>query len=147
MSLQDWLKNGWLTEHESSAREIGDLMSAVERDLADGRTRGLSADWRFNIAYNAALQAATAALAASGFRAGRDQHHFRVLQSLALTIGVESRLIQLLDNYRKKRNIGTYERAGIISDHEADQMLQLAEDIRKRVTTWLQGNHPELWGK
>ncbi len=29
-------------------------------------------DWRFAIAYNAALQAATAALAASGYRASRE---------------------------------------------------------------------------
>jgi len=42
-----------------------DLLGVVERDLADGATEGLSADGRMNIAYNAALQAATAALAAT----------------------------------------------------------------------------------
>jgi len=40
----------------------------VERDLADSAAEGLSADWRMSIAYNAALQAATAALAAPGYR-------------------------------------------------------------------------------
>jgi len=69
MSLSDWLANGWLTRHESSQQEIADLLGVVQRDLADSQTPGLSADWRLNIAYNAALQAATAALTAEGYRA------------------------------------------------------------------------------
>jgi ABC-type proline/glycine betaine transport system substrate-binding protein len=70
MSLQDWLKNGWLTEHRTSLKEIKDLLAVAERDLNDCRTArkaGLSPDWQLNIAYNAALQVATAALAAAGF--------------------------------------------------------------------------------
>jgi len=65
VSLQDWLKNAWVTAHKSSAHEIKGLLALVERDLLDCRTSELSADWRFNIAYNAALEAATAALAAA----------------------------------------------------------------------------------
>lgn len=65
MSLSDWVKNGWITEQKSSRDEIRDLLVVVERDLHDCRTAGLSSDWRFNIAYNAALQAATAALGSS----------------------------------------------------------------------------------
>ena len=43
-----------------------DLLGVAERDLADCGVPGLSADWRLNISYNAALQLATAALAAAG---------------------------------------------------------------------------------
>ena len=56
-----------------------------------------------SIAYNAALQAATAALAAAGYCASRDSHHFRVIESLALTIGVDANLVATFDAYRKKR--------------------------------------------
>lgn len=66
MSLRDWLENEWLTERRAGAGEIRDLLKAVERDLADAKIPALSADWRLNIAYNAALQASTAALAAAG---------------------------------------------------------------------------------
>ncbi len=69
MSLVDWERNGWLTAHRTSQNEIRDLLEVVERDLTDSAAENLSADWRMNIAYNAALQAATAALAAAGFRA------------------------------------------------------------------------------
>ncbi|HEY3125274.1 MAG TPA: hypothetical protein VGK70_14585 [Thermoanaerobaculia bacterium] len=73
MTLSDWARNGWLLSHRTSPREIGDLLGIVDRDLADSQASGLSADWRLNIAYNAALQAATAALPASGYRASPSQ--------------------------------------------------------------------------
>ncbi len=90
MSLQLWLKNGWVLEHPPSAGEIKGLFTAIKRDLADCRANEISADWRFNIAYNAALQAASAALAASGYRASREQHHYRIIQSMALTIKADA---------------------------------------------------------
>jgi len=77
MSLPDWERNGWLQRHQTSSNEIRGLLAVVERDLTDSATEGLSSDWRMNIAYNAALQAATVALAAAGYRASRDQHHYR----------------------------------------------------------------------
>jgi len=66
MSLREWLKNGWLVEHKPSREEIADLRVVADRDLHDCQAAGLSADWRMNIAYNAALQLAAAALSASG---------------------------------------------------------------------------------
>jgi len=144
MSLRDWLENDWLTEHRTSAGEIRDLLKAVERDLADSRISALSPDWRLSIAYNAALQAATAALAAAGYRASRESHHYRVVQSLAHTIEAEESLIARFDRFRVKRNIGTYERSGMISDHEADEMVELAIEIHERVKGWLQKEHPDL---
>ncbi len=145
MSLRNWLSNGWLIEHRTSAEEIADLLEVSRRDINDCQVAGLSADWRLNIAYNAALQAATAALAASGYRASRDSHHYRVIQSLAYTVGVEAEAIKEFDSFRKKRNIGGYERAGLISEQEAKEMLSLAEDILDMVKEWLGENHPELY--
>lgn len=144
VSLRDWLRNGWLVEHQTSKEEIVTLLELVGRDLADSQTPGLSSDWRLNIAYNAALQAATAALAAVGYRASRDAHHYRVIQSLAYTIGADPGLITRLDQFRKKRNIGGYERAGMVSDHEAKEMLALARKLLDEVRKWLRGTYPEL---
>lgn len=144
MSLHDWLENGWLLEHRTSAQEISDLLKAVERDLADARTPALSADWKLNIAYNAALQAATAALAAAGYRASREQHYYRIIHSLAHTVGLEESLIARFDRFRVKRNLGTYERPGTISDHEASEMIELAEELRDRAKAWLKKNHRDL---
>jgi len=35
----------------------------------------------------------------------------------------------------------------MISDHEADEMLSLAKNIRNKVQDWLIRNHPELLGE
>jgi hypothetical protein len=144
MTLDDWQKYGWLTPHRTSAREIADLLAVIERDLADSAADQISADWRLNIAYNAALQAATAALAASGYRASRDQHHYRIIQSLRETIAAEERLVMALDAFRKKRNLGGYERAGVASDADAAEMRKLAIAVRDHVVAWLEASHPEL---
>ena len=144
MSLSDWQKQGPLTTHQTSPREIADLLAVADRDLAASRTPGLDADWRLNIAYNAALQCATAALAAGGYRAGREAHHYWVIQSLALTVGAEASLVERFDLFRRKRNIGAYERAGMASNQEAEAMHSLALQVRSMVVAWLQREHPDL---
>ena len=75
----------------SSKQEIANLLGIVMRDLKDSQAKDVSDDWRFAIAYNAALQAATAALAAAGYRASRDSHHYRVIQSLEVTVGKDAK--------------------------------------------------------
>ncbi len=144
MSLQDWLKNRWLIKHQTSRQEIADLLGMADRDLAQCRTANLSPDWQLNIAYNAALQASTAALAAAGYRAAREAHHYRVIQSLAHTIKADESLIAQLDKFRKKRNIGSYERSGAVSEQEVKEMVTLAKCLRDKVEDWLKKNHPEL---
>jgi len=55
VSLEDWRANGWLIELETSRQEIADLLEAADHDLASAAAQGLGADWKHNIAYNAAL--------------------------------------------------------------------------------------------
>ena len=144
MTLSEWQKNSWLTEHKSSREEITNLLVVADRDLHDCRAKGLSPDWKLNIAYNAALQIAAAALAACGYRAARDLHHYRVIQSLAHTIGAEKEVIIQFDRFRKKRNIGGYEQAGLVSSQEAAEMVELSIDLKNKVYWWLRTNYPEL---
>ena len=144
MSLRDWQTNSWLVEHKSGPEEIAALLAIVERDLANARLAGLAEDWKLNIAYNAALQAATAALAAAGFRAAREQHHYRTIQSLALTIGWPAAKVNQLDRFRKKRNIGGYETAGVVSEQEAREIHELAVGLREDVLAWLRKLHSKL---
>lgn len=144
MSLHDWQVNSWLTEHKTSPEEIASLLAIVERDLANAAIAGLSTDWKLNIAYNAALQAATAALAAAGYRAAREQHHYRTIQSLAHTLEWRAERVNQFDRFRKKRNIGGYETAGLVSDREAREMLELAAKLHDEVRIWLRASHPDL---
>src|SRR5438046_6125408 len=88
MSLEDWQKFGWCKAHKTNRNEIAELLAVADRDLGASKTPGLHNDWGFNIAYNAALQIATAALAASGYQAERANHHYRVIDSLSLTLEI-----------------------------------------------------------
>jgi len=144
MTLSDWLERGWLVTHRPDRWEIKHLLGIADRDIADSQVEGISSDTTLGLAYNAALQLAVAALAATGYRAGRQAHHYRAIQSLAFTVGASADLIDQLDSFRKKRNISDYERAGAVSEHEAREMLALAKTLRETVTAWLKNCHPEL---
>lgn len=144
MSLSNWLEKGWLVKHKPDRREIRELLGIADRAISDAGVKGISPDAQLSIAHNAALQLATAALAASGYRASREAHHYRVIQSLAYTVGASTDLVDQLDSFRKKRNISDYERAGAVSEREAREMLALAKTLRETVTTWLKKNHPGL---
>ena len=63
---------------------------------------------------------------------------------MELTIGESAAVVQHLDAFRKKRNVGSYDRAGMTSDQDAEEMLKLAKDIRRKVEIWLRENRPDL---
>ncbi|MBM4031499.1 MAG: HEPN domain-containing protein [Planctomycetes bacterium] len=145
MSLQDWANFGWLKAHQTSPQEITDMLAGADSDLRDCQTVGLSPGWRLNIAYNAALRAAAAALAAAGFRPARgESHHARVIQSLEHTIQSPREIIDRFDAFRRKRNITDYERIGTVSQQEAAEMLELARKLRLEVEAWLRAFYPHL---
>jgi hypothetical protein len=145
MSLQSWLRNSWLVQHTTSPEEIRNLLAISDRDLAACQVRQLPSDWRFAIAHNAALQAATAVLATAGYRAARDNHHYRVIQSLEFTTAPNRKFMDTLDGFRKKRNMSNYDVAGSVSDREADEMFKLAASLRADAEKWIQATRPQLF--
>ena len=141
MSLKEWAERGWIEVHETSADEVANLLRIAQRDIAQSETVGLNADWQLNIAYNAALQCATVALAASGFR---PRDHYYAIESLRHTMGLPPGFITRLDGFRKRRNLNAYDREGMTSDKEANEMQDLARELLARVRKWLKEKHPEL---
>jgi hypothetical protein len=117
----------------------------VNRDLGDARNRHISYDWRFGIAYNAALKLCTILLYAEGYRSERTLQHYRTIQALPLILG-ESRKndAQYLDVCRSKRNIAEYDQIGAVSDQGADELIEFCGELKEDVLTWLKENHPEL---
>jgi hypothetical protein len=144
MSLRDWLDNRWIVAHSPTAQEIADLFAVVDRDLTDAATPRLSDDWRLAITYNAALQLATIALAAQGYRAGRERHHERAILSLRETLGTKRATVDLLDVIRRKRNQANYEVAGSTSAREASELYDVVNELRSDVVEWLRKNHSGL---
>ena len=142
--MQSWLESGQIRAHKTSKQEIAELLKAVDRDLADSQLQGLSADRRFATGYSAALLLATLALAASGYRAQQEGHHYWSIQSLAFTLKLDPKTIDQLNAFRRKRNIADYERVGTVSELEIKSMVTLAKELRAMVIEWLKRNHPHL---
>ncbi len=146
MSLKQWEQYHWLVRHESSTEEIRALLAIADRDIAASQVEGLPLDWRLNIAHNALLQTATALLAAAGYRAERDAHHYRVMQSLQYTIRLDEQTIDAINRLHRKRNVASYTTVGAVSEVEADRMLSIAVEVRRRASEWFRENAADMEG-
>jgi len=144
MSLEDWLNDKLIVKYRPSADEIARLLHICDRDLEKVKIIELGPDWRLSIAHNAAVQVAKAALEAIGYRIRKEGQHYIALQSLAFTIKTDPDAIKQLDKFREKRNISGYERAGLVTEQEAEEMIALAKQLRHDVEQWLRVHHPQL---
>lgn len=145
MSLQKFADKGWLRAHKSSKQEITDMLDIVKRDINDA-TGNISSDWRFGIAYNAALKLCTILIYAEGYRTTTGgSHHMRTIAMLPEILGADHKKDKnYLDTCRRKRNIAEYDMAGSASDSDADELIEFANELKAEVLEWLKLNHPEL---
>ena len=145
MTLQQWEANGWLKPHKTSRKEIDNLLAIARRDMTDARAKGISDDWRFGIAYNAALKLCTVLLCAEGFRPPQSLTHYRTLQALPLILGTGRQAdADYLEACRRKRNTVEYDYVGGATGADADELIAFAESLEKEVLTWLHAKHPKL---
>jgi len=144
VSLKQWEDNGWLKSHRTSRKEISSLLSIVERDLNDAQG-DISSDWRFGIAYNAALKLCRILLSAEGYRPAHELQHYRTLAALPEILGQTRKAdAEYLNDCRKKRNIVEYDDVGGASGSDADELIGFVKGFRDEVIAWLKKNHPEL---
>jgi hypothetical protein len=145
VTLKQWADNGWLRPHAGSKQEVADLLSIVDRDLDDASKTAISADWRFGIAYNAALKLCTILLHASGWRPEKNLQHYRTIQALPFVLGpVRKPDADYLEACRKKRNMVEYDVAGAATAADAEELLDFARTLRADVLAWLASGHPHL---
>ena len=129
---------------ETSPDEINNLLMIVGRDLKDA-SEGISADWRFGIAYNAALKLCAVLLYAEGYKAERTLQHYRTIQALPLILGQEkANDANYLDACRSKRNIVEYDYVGGATDDDADELIEYGKELRDDVMACLKKAHPSL---
>jgi len=107
--------------------------------------KGISADWRFGIVYNAALKLCTILIYAEGYKPERSLQHYRTIQSLSLILGSEKKDdVNYLDTCRAKRNILEYDYVGGATDDDADELIEFVKDLRIEVVAWLKKHYPKL---
>ena len=87
MTLENLL--GRLLERiEPDDANVGRLLEAAKRSLADAQLADMSSEGRFDMAYKCIMQAANAALQANGFRTltSTPGHHQTMIQSADSTV-------------------------------------------------------------
>lgn len=101
MPLEQCLKNGWLKAHQPTRQEIAGLLAIVERDLSDARVASISDDWKFGIAYNAALK-----LCAVLLQAEKNLNHYRTIHAMGEVFPERKADVHYLDACRAHPQCG-----------------------------------------
>ena len=144
MSLKKWAEYGWLRSHTTSTKEIADLFDIVNRDLEDA-VGNISTDWRFGIAYNAALKLCTILLYAEGYRPEKTLQHYRTVQSLPIILGKRyEKDAKYLDTCRSKRNVVEYDYVGGVTEDDVEELIAFVNELHGEVMNWLREKHPKL---
>lgn len=114
------------------------LLSAAKRNLADAEVEVVSDENRFDAGYKAIMQLANAALQANGFRTltSRPGHHMTMIQTLGLTIGLDTRTIIVLDALRKQRHVADYS-GDFVPLSAVVECLSEAKELECKVLLWL----------
>jgi hypothetical protein len=122
------------------------MPALVARDLADAEAPGLSADRRFAIAYNAALQTANMAIACAGYRVtAKTGHHKVAVDAITLALGAAvSPYADYFETCRRKRNVIDYTRSHVATDTEADEIVRKAREFYDLVEAWIESTFPAL---
>jgi len=145
MTLKQWHANGWLKPHTTSQQEVGNLLAVVDRDLTDAQEGEISNDWRFAIAYNAALKLCTILLYSEGYRPSQNLAHYRTLQALPIILGTQRKAdADYLDACRVKRNTVEYDFVGAATEADVLELTNFARVLQRDVLAWLRKWHPDL---
>lgn len=145
MSLENLVRINKLNPHVSNAAEVGRLLAAARRNVADSAVAGISDETRFDTAYKAIMQCAVVGLYANGYRPSTTTpgHHPTVIQCLELTMGVSPEVWRVLDALRKKRNLNDYG-GDLIEPASLTECTVQAKALLKLTTSWLRSNRPDL---
>lgn len=146
MSLEQWLRNAWLQPAEPTVAGIQQLLRVVQREISDAQAKGLSVDGRFQHAYNAALQLCMIALLASGCRVTKGQsQHKRAIECLPWTLGKKwSDTADYIERCSRMRSQAMYDCIDVVSEEDADDLLDTAKQLKTDVVNWLKANHQAL---
>lgn len=135
MNFEELENSGMIKKVGFKEEAVKELIELAERDLKLARKMlKQDLDWAFNIAYNSILQSSRALMFFHGFRpVGRDQH-LTVEKFVSIALGEEFKeKVNAFDRIRRKRHTATYDRAGIISNYEANYCILMAQEFMEEI--------------
>lgn len=129
----------------TSKKEIDDLRTMAGVHLKDAQVNTVSAQGRYEFAYNAARLMATGVVRASGYRVvAKSGHHYFTFQALQASDPAFKPMAVYFDRARDKRNDFSYDSPGIISDTDAEDLLSAVLQFVADAELWISSRHPSL---
>ena len=125
VNWKHWLDKGDIQKVHVTRKSLADLANLVDRDLNDARVTALSADRRFAIAYNAALNLASYAIRKNGYRVSAKVGHHRIAFLIAGEVlgSAAKNHLDYFDLCRRKRNKVDYDLAGVATDKDVADLI------------------------
>ena len=114
--------------------------------MADAMLEGLSVDWKFGIAYNAALKLCTIMLFTQGYRPENALAHYRTIMALKEIDKVDWEEYAIyLNSCRILRNTMEYDKSNVITVDDATQLVGFSRRFYEEVKSYLLQNYPQLF--
>lgn len=144
MTLDNLVGRG-LEKAAADRDELSRYLERIARKLADSRQGSISLDSRFDLAFEALLQIALAALRANGYRTTSAAGHQQLaIQALPKSLGLDAQRVRALEEFRKKRSAGLYLAEFEPSAAEVEALVRAVERLQKDLAAWLKARRPEL---
>ena len=128
--LEQLAEIGQLERLAPTSREVGSLVASGAARLHDARNDELSADSRFDLAYNAAHSLALAALRHAGYRS---KNRYVVFLALEHTLGLPPEKWRILAKAHGERNRLEYEGEGEVDAQLLKEMIAVAGEVESLV--------------
>lgn len=131
VNLSDLLKKNLVEKFQSDSSQIKNELEIAKNDLGAAKKMLTIQEWGWahNAAYNAMLQAGRALMFAKGYRPKTQEHHLAVVSFMGTVYLAKfsEDLIKSFSKARLRRNESLYDRAGIISEKQARNLVDKAE--------------------
>jgi len=139
MSYEKLLKKQMIEPVRVSNKELAKHLSSARHDIKVARNvQTIDLDWAFNIAYNGILQAALTLMYHKGHRPKGEAKHYAMLEFLKETLSSEwAPKVNRMQKLRQKRNLAVYEHRGIVSEKEANDIIEFADRFYREIEATL----------
>jgi uncharacterized protein (UPF0332 family) len=131
VNLSELLKKNLVEKFESDSRQIKNEIEIAKSDLVAAKKMLTIQEWGWahNAAYNAMLQAGRALMFAKNYRPKSQEHHLAVISFIEAVYSSKfsEDLLKSFSKARLRRNESLYDRAGSISETQAQNLVQKAE--------------------
>ena len=145
MSWTKLLGEKRVAREPTSKQELDELRKMVATNLQDAGVVAISAQGRYEFAYNAARLLATMVVRTSGYRVtAKNGHHFFAFQAMQAANPEFVKTAIYFDAARNVRNHFSYDSPVAVSDTDANDLLAAVGQFQQDAEAWIMAKDPTL---